>query len=78
MALKLQDNSTHFKCASCSKILLVKYGRIARVAYSQWDSSTEEKFGYLSYYIMLCDNCYKGELDDGDSDTEGSKKNKKR
>ncbi len=57
MALSLEDNSTHFNCAGCSRIKPVKKGKVTRVAYSIFDNETMKKFGYHSYYVMLCDEC---------------------
>lgn len=57
MALSLEDNSTHFGCAGCSKVKPVKKGKVTRVAYSIFDKDTMKKFGYHSYYVMVCDEC---------------------
>jgi len=83
MALRLEDDSTHFKCGGCSNIRLIEDGHIVRVAYSAWDSYTEEKFGYTSNLIMICDKCFKGGEEDlkegsndGDTDTKDAKEKK--
>ena len=77
MALKLEDDSTHFVCASCNEIKQIDCGNVVKVAYSLFNDKTQDKFYYRPYYVMLCDKCLKGEENDGDTDTKKSKKNKK-
>jgi len=77
MSLKLQDDSTHFYCAGCSRIYLTKDGHIAKVAYSTREAETQDKFYYYPYHVMLCTSCFegkevekKGEKDDRDNNSE--------
>ncbi len=59
--MKLEDDSTHFKCAGCSKIKLIKEGRTTKVAYSITDRNTQNSFQYRPCWVMLCDKCFRGE-----------------
>ncbi len=79
--MRLEDNSTHFQCAGCRSINLVKDGHITKVAYSAYDADTQREFGYYSYYVMLCSDCYEckererlGEKKDDDGDNNPKQK----
>lgn len=56
--MKLEDDSTHFQCAACNKINVIKDGHITKVAHSLFDKSTQKEFSYRPYWVMLCDKCY--------------------
>jgi hypothetical protein len=76
MPLSLEDDSTHFVCASCDKIKKIEFGNIVKVAYNLYNSDTQNEFYYRPYYVMLCDKCYEGDEDDGDNNTERSEEDK--
>jgi hypothetical protein len=80
--MKLEDNSTHFKCAGCSHLKLVEDGHITKVAYNIYDSDSQKEFCYYSYNVMLCTKCYECKEEeklgakvenDGDNNTKEKK-----
>lgn len=56
--VRLEDDSTHFKCAGCSSICLVEDGHIAKVAYNVYDRDSQDHFCYTPHNVLLCTDCY--------------------
>jgi hypothetical protein len=56
----LEDDCTHFNCAGCNGIKLVKDIHKAKVARNVYDSDTQKQFYYQPYWVMLCTDCFEG------------------
>ena len=76
MEITLEDDCTHFNCAGCGGVKLVKEVHKAKVARNIYDRSTQDRFLYRPYWVMLCKNCFEGldtkgeNKDDGNNNSE--------
>ena len=59
--MNLEDGTTHFQCAGCEDIKLVGDGHITKVAHNVFDTDSQKKFVYRPFWVMLCDECFRGE-----------------
>ena len=73
------NGCTHFQCAGCSDIKLIKDMNVSKIAYNIYDHDTQNKFYYRPYYVMLCNDCFKDtEKKDKEKDNARDSNSKKK
>ena len=72
MKITLEDDCTHFKCDGCNRVKPVNDVHKAKVARNIYDKSTQNKFYYRPFWVMLCTECFEGKEKKEEKKSDGN------